>query len=244
MINHIGFIMDGNRRYGTKYNLSRKEAYEAGMKQLLNFVKYQVKNNIFETSFYALSTDNYENRGNDLQPIGDLIKKFFQNDEFEKYFLENKIKISLRGEIDELEEKDRKDRKIKLFISELRERFNKFNKQLGDEYKYRVNIAINYDGQKEILSSFKNIYNRIIAGELKIENINEETIKENIYYNDSKAPEIIVRPGDAPRLSGFMLWDSKYSELYLTKKLWPEMNEDDFLEILNWFHSIKRNFGK
>ncbi|MDA3856108.1 MAG: polyprenyl diphosphate synthase [Candidatus Woesearchaeota archaeon] len=244
MINHIGFIMDGNRRYGDKYNLSKKEAYRAGMEQFLNFVKYQVKHNIFETSFYALSTDNYENRGEDLRPIGDLIQNFFKDDDLEEYFIKHKIKLCLRGEIDELEEKDRKERKIKLFVSDLRKRFEKCNAKIGQEFKYRVNIAINYDGQKEILRSFKSIYEKISNGSLDFEKVDEKTIKNNIYYNDSKSPEIIVRPGDSPRISGFMLWDSKYSELYFTKKLWPEMNEEDFVEILDWFKSIKRNFGK
>lgn len=236
--------MDGNRRYGVKYNLSKKDAYRAGMGQFLNFVKLQVKYNIFETSFYALSTDNYENRGDDLKPIGSLIKDFFKDKELEEYFFKNKIKIYLKGEIDELEEKDKKEKRIKLFVSELRERFEKFNKRLGDEFDYRVNIAMNYDGQKEILTSFKKIYQSITKGELDIEDVNEETIKDNLYFRKSKAPEIIVRPGDAPRLSGFMLWDSKYSELYLTKKMWPELEEEDFIKIIDWFNAIKRNFGK
>ena len=65
-----------------------------------------------------------------------------------------------------------------------------------------------------------------------------------MYCDKTSIPDIIVRPGDAPRLSGFYLWDSKYSEIYLTKKLWPELNEEDFKNIINWFINIKRNFGK
>ena len=57
-------------------------------------------------------------------------------------------------------------------------------------------------------------------------------------------PQVIVRPGDAPRLSGFMLWDSEYSEIYLTKKLWPELDENDFKDILEFYSKQSRNFGK
>jgi len=235
--------MDGNRRYSKKNEISKKEGYKAGMEQFLNFVKYQVKYEIYETSFFALSVDNYDKREEDLKPIGELIRSFFVNDEFEKYFIENKIKICLKGDLEDIERKD-KLRGKSIFFGELKKRFDKYNLKIGDDFKFRVNIAINYDGHREIVQSFKDILKKIKNGQLNEEDICENTIKKNINFYDSVAPQIIVRPGDAPRTSGFMLWDSKYSEIYLTKKLWPELNEEDFIEIINWYKNIQRNFGK
>ncbi len=243
MVEHIAFIMDGNRRYSKKNNLTKKEGYSAGMEQFFNFVKYQVKHNIYETSYFALSTDNYDKRGEDLKPIGILIRNFFKQDKFENYFFENKIKIDLKGDLDDLEEKERVGGK-KLFFKDMKRRFEKYNNRLGEDFKYRVNIAINYDGQREILQSFKKILNKIKHGEIEESKICENEIKRNLSFCDSKAPNIIVRPGDVPRIPGFMLWDSKYSEIYLTKKLWPELTEEDFKEILVWYENIQRNFGK
>jgi undecaprenyl diphosphate synthase len=243
MVEHIAFIMDGNRRYSVKNNLTKKEGYNAGMEQFFNFVKYQVKYEIFETSYFALSIDNYDKRGEDLKPIGELIKNFFKEDKFEEYFFENRIKINIRGDIDDIEEKERTFGE-KLYFKDMKKRFEKYNSKIGDNFKYKVNIALNYDGHREILQSFKKILNKIKGGEIDENEVCENMIKNNISFSDSKAPEIIVRPGDAPRTSGFMLWDSKYSEIYLTKKLWPELDEEDFKEILNWYSTLQRNFGK
>lgn len=251
IIKHIAFIMDGNRRYAKKNNFSKKEGYKAGMDKFLDFVKYQVKYNIPETSFWALSTENWRKRGkDDLNPLYELLENFFEKDgKLEDYFFENKIKIEAKGDLKEFEDKQTNilPSQRKLFL-DMQKRFEEYNQKLDVEtegnYNFKVNVCVNYGGNREILDAFKKILNKIEIGELKKDKITESTIKENIYFADSPAPEVIVRPGDAPRLSGFMSWDSAYSEIYFTKKLWPELCEEDFLEILNWFESIKRNFGK
>lgn len=247
MIKHIAFIMDGNRRYAKKNNLTKKEGYNAGMNQFLNFVKYQIKYEIFETSFWALSTENWKKRGkNDLTPLYDLMNNFFvEGDEIETFFFENKIKIETKGDLKEFEDKQNSllSSQRKLFLG-IKERLYKYNLKLGENFDFKVNICLNYGGNREILDAFKSILNKVENGELKKEEITEKTIKQNIYYNDSPAPEIIVRPGDAPRLSGFMSWDSAYSEIFFSKKLWPELDEKDFVSILEWFDGVLRNFGK
>lgn len=246
MIQHIGFIMDGNRRYAKNNNLTKEEGYKKGMEKFLEIVRYQIKHNIYETSFFALSTENYEKRPKkeELEVIFDLMKKFSENDEIETFFIQNRIKIEIRGDFEKLKENESKaneeDRK---FIEKLVEKFKKQNEKIPDT-KFKVNIALNYGGQKEILHSFKQILKKIKSGDMEEERIDEKTIKNNLWFNDSPEPEIIVRPGDAPRISGFLLWDSQYSEFYLTKKLWTELDEEDLLNILDWYKGIKRNFGK
>jgi len=245
-IKHIGFIMDGNRRFAKKNTYSKEKGYSFGLDKMVEFVKLQIKYNIHETSFWALSTENWKMRGDGLKPLKLVIDSFLKdNNKEEKFFLENKIKINLIGDIEEIKNsKQVKNIIIKKMIVNLENRVNEYNNKLGSEFNFKVNICINYGGHREILDSFKSIMKRIERGELRMEGVTEETIKDNIYFNDSPAPEIIVRPGDAPRLSGFMSWDSDYSEIYFTKKFWPELNENDFIEILNWFKNTKRNFGK
>ena len=174
----------------------------------------------------------------------ELIQFFTKDERIEKFFLENKIKISLKGNIEEIRKLEKKVSKDKQdFITKLDTWHKELNEKIKKE-KFKVNIALNYDGQEEIVHSVNQILEKINSGELKQKNINTKTIKENLWFNQSKAPEIIVRPGNAPRLSGFMLWDSEYSEIYLTNKLWPELNETDFIAILDWYKKLKRNFGK
>ncbi len=244
MVKHIGFIMDGNRRYGRKQNLTTRQAYQKGFVKFLEFVSLQVKYNITETSFFALSTDNYISRSIDeLNALFDIIKEASENEELKNFFINNNIRISVRGDIVSMEKNEKKDFSKKKLIGDLKQAFESINEKITTP-KFFVNLAVNYDGQKEIVYSFKNILTKIEKGELNAKSINEKTIKQNLWFNDSSAPDIIVRPGNAPRLSGFMLYESEYSEIYLTNKLWPELNEMDFIGIIEWFKSIKRNFGK
>lgn len=241
---HIAFIMDGNRRYAKKNGLSLQEGYKRGMEKFIHFVTLQVKYGIKETSFYALSKDNYEKRSiEELEEIFRLIQFFAGNKEIDQFFKENKIKVEIVGEISAMEKKEKKAPigGRKQLIESLRKKYDMHNQIIGKE-KFKVNIALNYDGQAEIVHAFKEISKKIASGELKENKITEKTIKEHIFFNGKEA-DVIVRSGNAPRLSGFMLWDSKYSEIYLTNKLWPELDETDFLRIIEWFNGIKRNFG-
>ncbi len=238
MINHIGFIMDGNRRFAAKNNMDKKQGYTLGLEQFINFVKYQIKYQIKETSYFALSSDNLEKREKtELNILKKLLETLTQNPDTKKLFIENKIKLQIKGY------NDKNDNKLKEFgINKFQNEIDEWNNK-NQNYDFIVNIALNYDGQLEISEAFKKIHNKIQNNELTVEQITPKIIKENIWFNGN-TPEIIVRPGDAPRLSGFMLWDSEYSEIYLTKKLWPELDENDFKNIIEWFSKQNRNFGK
>ena len=244
-ITHLAFIMDGNRRYGKKHRIENKDAYKLGLDKFLDIISFQVKYNIYETSFFALSHDNYEKRPeNEKDALGELIKGFSKSENVKDFFRKHKIFVRIIGDIDEINRKDKKKLGlIGLSIKSLKKEIEKWNEGI-DKPSFVVNIALNYDGHTEIKHAFKEISKKIEKGELKTSSINEKTIKKHLWFNESNAPEVIVRPGDAPRLSGFMLWDSKYSEIYLTKKLWPEIDESDFVKILDWYKNIKRNFGK
>ncbi len=244
-LDHIAFIMDGNRRYSEKQGISKEEGYQKGMEKFLEFVSLQVKYNLPQTSFFALSNDNYIKRPQDEKKVLiKLIRMFSENEQIKDFFINHKIRINIKGDLDEIKKLEKKTSKEdEQFIKKLEKSMEELNEKVGKE-KFIVNIALNYDGQKEILHSFKQIIKQINAGELKEKSINEKTIKKNLWFNDTSSPQIIVRPGNAPRISGFLLWDSEYSEIYLTRKLWPEMNEADFVQIMNWFKEQKRNFGK
>jgi len=240
---HIAFIMDGNRRYAEKNNLTLKKGYNVGMDKFLEFVKLQVTYNIRTTSYFALSSENYIKRPKEEKEVlFDLIKIFSKNSENKSFFISNKIEIKLKGDISELKQKEKIISFGKSFIEELENTINSWNKEIQNP-KYFVNIALNYNGQKEIVNSVNKILSEINSGKLNENQIDEKIIKKYLWFNE-KEPEIIVRPGNAPRLSGFMLWDSAYSEIYLTEKLWPEMNKEDFENIILWYKNIKRNFGK
>ena len=237
--------MDGNRRYAKKQQLSTKEGYKKGMEKFLHFVTLQVKYKIPQTSFFALSNDNYVKRPLDeKKAIFELVKAFSENKEIKEFFIEHKVHVHLRGDLKEIEKVENKVSKFnKETITNLKKELEEQN-SIIQKPQFTVNIALNYDGQKEILHAIKEIGKKIEKGDMKSSSITQKTIKQNLWFNDSNSPEVIVRTGNAPRLSGFLLWDSEYSEIYLTKKLWPEMDEADFVQINNWYKEQQRNFGK
>lgn len=240
MINHIAWIMDGNRRYSKKKNIALKEAYKLGMEQFLHVLDFQIKENIPHMSFFALSSDNYKKRSeSELKPIVELIQDFFEDETIIEFFIKNSFNLSIRGDYKEIKNKQTNlKKKEREFLNTLEEKFNEIN-QKTQKPKFFAHIALNYDGEKELVFAFKQLLKKGFTEK----EITIQKIKEHIYFNDVKAPEIIVRPGDAPRLSGFMLFDSKYSEIYFSKKLWPELTENDFKEIITWYSNQKRNFG-
>ena len=222
-IKHIGFIMDGNRRYAKKLSIHKSEGYKAGINKFLEFVSYQIKYNIHETIFFALSEDNVQKRNsNELEIIGNIVKSFFKDKKVKNFFILNKVKINLIGNIEKLENhRSFKGRKITKKVIDL---WNAKNKK----HKFIVNILMNYDGETEIINAAKEISKKVLNGEIKIESINNKLMKKHMWTFNSPSPQIIVRTGDCSRLSGFLLWDSKYSEIYFTHKLWPQMAESDF----------------
>lgn len=245
MIQHLAFIMDGNRRYANKNKISLHEGYKKGMEKFVEIINYQVEYKIPETTFFALSNDNYIKRPTEEKKIlVELMKMFSENKQLEEFFLQNNIKIQVKGDLNAIKRNEKKGSSLfSKEIDSLSKKFEEYNEKIQTP-QFKVNLALNYDGQKEIVSAVKNIVKKIENKEIKSTSINQKTIKENLYFNDSTAPEVIVRTGNVPRISGFLLWDSAYSEMYFSRKLWPELNKADIEDIITWYSSIQRNFGK
>lgn len=267
MITHIGFIMDGNRRFANERNLDVKEGYKAGMLKFYDVVNWAVEKKIKFTTFFALSLDNAHKRSKEeLQSIKAVVTKLLEDPKFEKYCIENKIKLNVKGryfldnvvneELLELDKKSFKESGKVTFLDflEMREneeelirdvqrRMNEINTS-HDEPDFVVNIALFYDGQDEVSRATRSICQKVVEGDLKIDEITPKMVLDHSDFSDCDAPQIIVRTGKAPRLSGFMLYLSAYAELYLTESYWPELDHDKLDGILDWFNGIKRNFGK
>ncbi|MFW6286243.1 MAG: polyprenyl diphosphate synthase [Nanoarchaeota archaeon] len=231
-IQHIGFIMDGNRRWAVKNNLPKKYGHKQGVENLKNILKLIKKLEIKHTTFFTLSKDNKKKRGQEeYNNLMNLAKEEF--DSLEQIF-------------NDKQENNTKYARIKIFgnYNTLREDVVDKLKKLENKTKnyddFYVNFCINYDGQEEIINGVK----QLLQNDIDVNEINKETLKKYLYTNESPPPEIIIRCGNLPRLSGFLLWDSQYSEIYFSPKMWPEFNEKDFFNVLKWYNGVERKFGK
>ena len=221
-INHLAFIMDGNGRWASKNNLQKKEGHRAGIRSCINLIKRinRLDIHINELSFYVFSSENWKRSLNEIRNLFDLIEEYYQ--EFEKTAQNYDLKIRHYGS------KKKLSKKILDIIDEVTKKTKKNNSTV-------INLVFNYGGRDEIVSSIK----RIKSGK-----INKTNIAKNLYTSMSGDPDLIIRTGGEMRLSNFMLWQSAYSELYFTKKLWPDFNISDLKKIIINFENRKRNYGK
>ena len=142
----------------------------------------------------------------------------------------NQVRVKVVGRL-ELLPKD-----VKEAIFEAEEATAKYNKRL-------FNIAIGYDGRLEIIDSFKKIIKDVQAGNITIDDVDEDLVSKNLYTAGLDDPNLIIRTSGEERLSGFLLWQSSYSELYFCESLWPELRKVDFLRAMRSYQERERRFG-
>ncbi|HIH35346.1 MAG TPA: di-trans,poly-cis-decaprenylcistransferase, partial [Methanosphaera sp.] len=134
--------------------------------------------------------------------------------------------------------------RLDLFPEEVRNAIEDAEKSTEKYDKRLINIAMGYDGRVEIVDAFKKIASKVKTGEIDPEDINEEMINDNLYTAGLEDPNLVIRTSGEERLSGFLLWQSSYSELYFTDSLWPELRKVDFLRAIRSYTQRQRRFGK
>ena len=217
-LNHIAFIMDGNGRWGKNKGKSRNFGHLNGVETVKDVVKNSIKLKIPIITFYVFSSENWKRPKSEVDFLFKLIKNYFLKEI--KNIIKQGIKISIIGEINKL------SASIK---PTLRNTINLTKKNK----KILVNLAINYGSKTEILNAFKKNKKKLTINNLE----------KNFYTKNLPNPEILVRTGGHQRLSNFMLWQLAYAELFFLKKLWPDFNKNDLINIVKKYKKEKRNFG-
>ena len=220
-LNHVAIIMDGNGRWGLKNANSRNAGHKAGLKTVEKIIKQTIKQNIKYLTLYAFSTENWKRPKKEINYLFNILENF----------LTNKI-----GDI------DNQDIKLKIigkknFSKELNKLLNFSEKKTSKNKSLQINLALNYGSKSELINSMKLIIKNN-------EKINERSISKYLHTRNIPDPDILIRTGNTKRLSNFLLWQIAYTEIFFEKKLWPDFNEKDYVNIIKKFKKIKRNFGK
>lgn len=231
-INHIAFIIDGNRRWADKQNLLKRYlGHNKGIENVENIIKKCQEREIKIVTIWALSTENWKKRSKEeLKNIFKLLKDSLQKiDEFTK----NNTRFKVIGDITELPQ-DIQD--IIIYTEE----------KTKNNDKYYLNIGLNYGGQDELIRSIQKILkqNIDIKSLTQDKNFLRQCIENNLDTFDITPPDLIIRTGGHTRTSGFMIWQSVYSEWYFTDTLWPDFDEKELDNAIEYFYNCIRNFGK
>ncbi|WP_303235144.1 polyprenyl diphosphate synthase [Methanosphaera cuniculi] len=232
MPKHVAIIMDGNRRYSKlQGNMNVIEGHKKGVSTLENVLEWCIDLGIEIVTVYAFSTENFNRPSQEVEGLMNLFVESFTDIATNKKIHKNKVRIKAVG-------------KLELFPQEVRDAIKYAEDKTKDYDSHQINIALGYDGRVEIVDALKKIAEDIKSGKIEPSEINEEMINDNLYTAGLEDPNLVIRTSGEERLSGFLLWQSSYSELYFTDSLWPELRKVDFLRAIRSYTQRDRRFGK
>ncbi len=223
---HIAIIMDGNRRWAKERGLPTLTGHAKGYNQIDCIVTHAQKLGIKYITFWAFSTENWKRSEKEVTYLLNLFRKLFKGPLLKK-LLSQGGKINVLGS-------------LTAFPKDIQEETKKVIEASKDNEGITINIALNYGGRPEILRAVQ----EIVAKNIKIADITTESFSHYLYTNDQPDPDMIIRTGGEKRLSGFLLWQSEYSELYFTDTYWPDFDEKEFDKALEEYERRERRFGK
>ena len=231
MPKHVAIIMDGNRRY-TKVqgNMEVTRGHELGVDTLEKVLDWSIDLGIEIVTAYAFSTENFNRSEKEVKGLMNLFVKNFKRIVNHEKIHRNKVRVKVVGRID-------------LLPDDVKEAIKEAEDATKDYHDRLFNLAIGYDGRLEIVDAVKKIYQKIEAGELSIDDVDEKLINDNLYTEGLADPNLIIRTSGEERLSGFLLWQSSYSELYFCDSLWPELRKIDYLRAIRDYQARDRRFG-
>jgi len=223
---HIGIIMDGNRRWAAKRGLTPVYGHEAGVKALVKIVEHCLDLGVKTLTVYTLSTENWKRRAKEeVRGIFNLLVRIAK--EKKEEYQRKGVRVAILGDFQAF------PRKVVRAIEEILTIVKRHE-------RLKVNLALNYGGRDEILRAVK----KIIGQGIPSEKINEETFGKFLYTNGEPDPDLIIRTGGEIRLSNFLLWQLSYSELYFTDTLWPDFTPKELDKAIADYQRRQRRFGK
>ena len=228
MPRHIAIIMDGNRRWAKKQGKSASFGHKQGAKTLEKIVRYANKIGLKYITVYAFSTENWKRAEEEVKALMTLLQNYL--DDYSKRADSENIKVKILGDITALSQGMQKS------IINCMERTK-------NNTGVTFNIALNYGGRDEIVKSVQNIVKEIQNGNIKIEDINEELISNNLYTKGQPDPDLLIRTSGEMRLSNFLPWQLVYSEFLFVDKNWPDFTEEDLDNAILEYQKRTRKFG-
>lgn len=228
-VNHVGIILDGNRRFAKRLMAQPWKGHEWGAEKVGKLFEWCKDLEIKEMTLYAFSMQNFNRPENEFNYLMKIFNEFFANEENNQKIHENKIKINFIG-------------RINLFPKEVHRRMLRLVEETKNYSDYQVNFAMAYGGREEIVDSVKKLAEDVKADIIKVEEINEETFSNYLYLQNQ--PDLIIRTGGDRRTSNFLVWQSVYSEWFFLEKFWPEFEKEDLHNVIKEFKMRERRFGK
>ncbi|MCD6445456.1 di-trans,poly-cis-decaprenylcistransferase [Candidatus Bathyarchaeota archaeon] len=230
---HIAVILDGNRRWASKKALNPWFGHEKGAEKVEQLLDWCLKLGVKSVTIYAFSTENFFRSRKEVEEIMQIAKKRFKKILTDERIHGNRIRVKVIG-------------RTELLPEDLQKLVKDMEKSTQHYNEHFFNIAFAYGGRAEIVDAARKIAEKVYNGELNPEEINERTFEKYLYtaHMSKQDPDLIIRTSGEERLSGFLLWQSAYSELCFLDVYWPDFRIIDLLRAIRTFQKRKRRFGR
>ena len=229
---HIGVILDGNRRWANERLMSSSLGHHYGADKVEDLLRWCLDLDVRAITLYAFSTENFRRPEKEVSEIMGLLCEKLKRAKDNEEILTNKVRIRAIGRLHLLPEETQH------LIEEVEEATKTYDKHF-------LNVAVAYGGRAEIVDAMKEIASEVKVGRLTIDDINEEVVENHLYtaHLPKSDPDLVIRTSGEERLSGFLLWQSAYSELCFIDVYWPDFRKIDLLRAVRTFQQRERRFG-
>ena len=223
---HIAVIMDGNGRWAQRKGLPRKSGHSVGAETFRTIATYCRDIGIKYLTVYAFSTENWKRPVDEIDTIMKLLEKYLYEsiEDMEK----NQVRLKFFGD-------------TSVLSPQLRELISKTSDLSEGLRGCQVNICVNYGGRDEIIRAAARYAEEYKQGRAPV--LSESAFESYLYSSGIPDPDLVIRPSGELRLSNFLLWQSAYSELYFTDKLWPDFDKAEINRAIAAYQTRNRRFG-
>ena len=232
-LEHIAIILDGNRRWASEKELNPWLGHKKGAETVEQLLDWCEKLSVKFVTLYTFSTENFRRSPQEIAEIMKIAEEKFRELLTDERIHRNKVHVKVIGRLNLLPES------LQHLIGDVEKATEHYDKQF-------LNFAFAYGGRAEIVDAAKTIAEKVKEGELKLEDVDESTVEKYLYtaHMPKQDPDLIIRTSGEERLSGFLLWQSAYSELAFLDVYWPDFRLIDLLRAIRTFQTRKRRYGE
>jgi undecaprenyl diphosphate synthase len=225
---HVAIIMDGNGRWAQQRGLPRVAGHRAGAEAVRRAMQAAVDNGVEVLTLYAFSSENWRRSAEEISDLTSLMRFYLEREL--KTLDKEKVRLKLIGD-------------YSAFGPELVDRLKKALERTAGNDRLTLVVALNYGSRAEIAEAARKLGERVAAGEMQAEAIDETSIAQELQTHGLPDLDLLIRTSGEVRLSNFLLWQAAYAELLFLDTLWPDFDEKAFADALDRFATRQRRFG-
>jgi len=231
-LEHIAIILDGNRRWASENELNPWLGHKKGAETVEQLLDWCEKLGVKFVTLYTFSTENFRRSPEEVAEIMKIAQEKFRKLLTDERIHRNKVHVKVIGRVNLL------PKSLQQLIADVEKATENYDNQF-------LNFAFAYGGRAEILDAAKMIAEKVRDGELKLDDVNESMFEKHLYtaHMPQQDPDLIMRTSGEERLSGFLVWQSAYSELVFLDVYWPDFRLIDLLRAIRTFQTRKRRYG-